>query len=116
MILRAIATTDILALAFPRLQRTLVVGLRPVAGDQLPVFLAPSLLTAAQALHALAAHRPELARIERYAQATWGGSTRAFAEQGLLPALLDRLSAEAGQDAMVVFEELQELERGQHQG
>jgi hypothetical protein len=31
----------------------------------------------------------------------------------MLPALLDRLSAEAGAGAMMVFAELQELERGQ---
>jgi hypothetical protein len=114
MILRAITTADVIALTFPRLQCTLVADLRPSEGAGPALFVSPvPLLTAARTLDALAAHRPDLAPIERYAQATWGGSTQAFAAQGLLPALLDRLSADAGPGAMVVFAELQELERGQ---
>jgi hypothetical protein len=112
MILRAIATADVVALAFPRLQRTLVADLRPIMSDRPALFVAPPLPTATQVLAALEAHRSERAVIERYAQVVWGGSMRAFAEQGILPALLDRLSADAGQDAMAVFEELQELEGG----
>ena len=43
--------------------------------------------------------------------ATWGGSTRAFAEQGVLPAILNRLPADETRDALAVFEELREAER-----
>jgi hypothetical protein len=113
MLLRALATADVVALTFPRLQCTLVADLRPLGDDRPALFVSPvPLLTAARALEALAAHRPGLAAIERYAQATWGGSTQAFAEQGILPALLDRLSVEAGREAMAVFEELRAVERG----
>jgi hypothetical protein len=111
MILRAIATADVIVLAFPRLQHTLVADLRPGGDDRPALFVAPHLYTAPQALGALAAHRPEGEPIARYAQATWGGSTRAFAEQGILPALLDRLTTDAGRDAMAVFTTLEEVER-----
>jgi hypothetical protein len=110
-ILRAIATADVVALAFPRLQCTLVADLRPGGSDRPALFVAPPLRTAADAMAALAAHRPALLPVARYARATWGGSTDAFAAQGILTALLDRLSTEAGRGAMATFAELQEAER-----
>lgn len=111
MILRAIATVDVVALAFPRLQCTLVADLRPGGPDRPALFVTPPLLSTTQALEVLAAHRPDLLPVERYARATWGGSTRAFAAQGILTALLDRLTADAGQGAMAAFAELQAAER-----
>lgn len=110
-VLRAIAAADVVALAFPRLQRTLVADLRPPRDDRPALFLTPSLFTETQALAALAANRPELAPVERFSRATWGGSTDSFAAQGILAALLDRLPADTGQGAMAAFATLQEAER-----
>jgi hypothetical protein len=110
-ILRSIARADVVSLAFPRLQRTLVLDLRPDTGNQPAVFVTQMMFTAAQELAAIEAHRPGLATIERYERAIWGGSTRAFAEQGVLPAILNRVPADETQDAMAVFEELREAER-----
>jgi hypothetical protein len=111
MILRSIARADVVSLLFARLQRTLVVDLRPDAGDRPAVFVTQMRFTATQELAAIEAHRPGLTAIERYERATWGGSTRAFAEQGVLPAILNRLPADETRDALAVFEELREAER-----
>ena len=97
-------------MAFPRLQRTLVLDLRPGTGDQPAVFVTQMLFTTAQELAATEANRPGLATIERYERTTWGGSTRAFAEQGVLPAILNRIPVDETRDAMAVFEELREAE------
>ncbi len=110
-ILRSIDRADVVSLVFARLQRTLVMDLRPDAGDRPAVFVTQMLFTAPQELAAIEAHRPGLGTIERYERATWGGSTRAFAEQGMLPAILNRLPADESRDAMAVFEELREAER-----
>jgi hypothetical protein len=110
MILRSIARADVVSLVFARLQRTLVMDLRPDAGDRPALFVTQMLFTATQELAAIEAHRPGLGTIERYERATWGGSTRAFAEQGMLPAILDRLPADETGDAMAVFEGLREAE------
>jgi hypothetical protein len=110
MILRSIARADVVSLEFARLQRTLVMDLRPDAGDRPAVFVTQMLFTATQELAAIEAHRPGLGTIERYERATWGGSTRAFAEQGMLPAILDRLPADEIRDAMAVFAGLREAE------
>jgi hypothetical protein len=110
MILRSIARAEVISLAFPRLQRTLVMDLRPDAGDRPAVFVTQMWFTVAQELAAIEAHRPGLATIERYERVTWGGSTRAFAEQGMLPAILNRIPADETREAMAVFEELREVE------
>ena len=55
--------------------------------------------------------RPGSAALDQFASVAWGGSTRAFAEQGVLPAILNRLPAENTQDAMAVFEQLRDAER-----
>lgn len=109
-ILRSIARADVVSLIFARLQRTLVMDLRPDAGDRPALFITQMLSTATQERAAIEAHRPGLATIERYERATWGGSMRAFAEQGVLPAILNRLPADETRDAMAVFAELREAE------
>jgi hypothetical protein len=111
MILQAIARADVVSLSFARLQRTLVMDLRPGADDRPSVFVTPLLFTAAQELAAIEAHRPGLGTINRFERATWGGSTGAFAEQGLLPAMLKRMPAAEAPGVMAIFEELQEAER-----
>lgn len=111
MILRSIAQADVLYLAFPRLQRALVVDLRRSADDGPAVFTTELLFATGREIVMIEARRPGLAAIDRFASVTWGGSTRAFAEQGVLPAILNRMPAENTRDAMIVFEELREAER-----
>ncbi len=110
MILQSLARADVLYLAFPRLQRALVVDLRRDAHQPPAVFLMDLYTTAAREVAAIEERRPGFAAIERFASVTWGGSTRAFAEQGVLPAILNRLPTESVDAAMVVFEELRDAE------
>jgi hypothetical protein len=111
MILRSIAGADVLYLAFPRLQRALVIDLRPRAVDGPAVFTTELLFASGREIAMIEARRPILTAVDRFASVTWGGSTRAFAEQGVLPAILHRLPAERTADAMAVFEELRDAER-----
>jgi hypothetical protein len=111
MVLRSIAGADLLYLAFPRLQRALVVDLRQPAADGPAVFTTELLFASGREIAMIEARRPRLTAIDRFASVTWGGSTRAFAEQGILPAILNRLPAEQTTGAMAVFEELSNAER-----
>jgi hypothetical protein len=111
LLLRSIAHADVIYLAFPRFSRALIIDLRDNEVER-PVMLVTDIhhmherqMTAVQSL------RPGFPTMHAFASVAWGGSTRAFAEQGILPALLDRLPAAYARDAMAVFDELREAER-----
>ncbi len=111
LLLRAIAHADVVYLAFPRFGRALIIDLRDNEAEH-PVML----VTDIHYLHerqmvAVRALRPGFPAMHAFASVAWGGSTRAFAEQGILPALLDRLPAAYTRDAMAVFDELRAAER-----
>jgi hypothetical protein len=111
LLLRSIAHADVIYLAFPRFSRALIIDLRDNEIEH-PVML----VTDIHYLHerqmvAVQALRPGFPAMHAFASVAWGGSTRAFAEQGILPALLDRLPAAYTQDAMAVFDELRDAER-----
>ena len=110
IILRSLARADVIYLAFPRLQRALVVDLRHNAVEPPAIFLMDLYATSAREVAAIEERRPSFAAIERFASVIWGGSTRAFAEQGVLPAILNRLPPENSRAAMVVFEQLRDAE------
>jgi hypothetical protein len=111
MILGSIAQADVMYLAFPRLQRALVVDLRSSESERPALFITELMFTAGREVAMIERLRPGLPAIERFASVTWGGSTRAFAEQGILPAILNRLPPEDSRDAMLDFEQLREIER-----
>ncbi len=111
MILRSIAGADVLYLAFPRLQRALVVDLRQSPADGPALFTTELLFASGREIAIIEARRPSLTAIDRFASVTWGGSTRAFAEQGIFPAILNRLPADQTAAAKAVFEELSAAER-----
>jgi hypothetical protein len=110
-ILRSVHQADVIYVAFPRFGRALVVDLRRSEAD-FPAMLVTKLeLTAEQQAAAVERLRPGSPALHRFASVAWGGSTRAFAEQGVLPAILNRLPAANTQDAMDIFEELRDAER-----
>ncbi len=111
-ILRAIRDAEAILIAFPRLDRALVVDTRNDNGNRPDIFIARIGITAEQQLQAVRTARPDLARMGQSVALVWGGSTRAFAEQGVLPALLNRLPADLTRDAMAVFEQLRQREGG----
>ena len=111
MILRSIAGADVVYLAFPRLQRALVVDLRQPSSDGPALFTTDLLFASGREIAMIEARRPSLGAVDRFASVTWGGSTRAFAEQGILPAILSRLHADQATGALAAFEELSKAER-----
>jgi hypothetical protein len=112
-ILRAVRDAELLYVAFPRLQRALVVDPRAGETDYPAVMIATLAFGAGREAAAMEKLRPGRPPSDRSIAATWGGSTRAFAEQGVLPAILNRLPAAQTAAAMAAFAELREAERGQ---
>ena len=103
---------EVLYLAFPRLQRALIVDLRPGTLDDLFVLVTVLAFGALRQAAAIATLHPDQPPSLDPLIATWGGSTRAFMEQGVLPAILNRLPAEHTKEVMIAFEELRVAERG----
>jgi len=112
-LLRAVHDAEVLYIAFPRLQRALVIDPRPGEPEYPAVLIATLAFGAGGQAAAVEKLRPGRPVSARSVALTWGGSTRAFAEQGVLPAILSRLPAACEQQAMAAFEELREAERGE---
>jgi len=111
-IIRAIRDAEAIHIAFPRLQRALVVDFRS-SEDTTPAACVVDLRFSTEGQIAVVAQfRPGHPPIERFVSAPWGGSTRAFAEQGILPAILNRLPPEQTAVAMAVFEGLRKADCG----
>ncbi len=111
-ILRAIRDAEAILIAFPRLERALVVDTRNDDGNRPATFIARLGFNAEQQLQAARTARPDVPPMDQFVMLTWGGSTRAFAEQGVLPAVLNRLPPDSTQEAMAAFEQLRQRERG----
>jgi len=93
-LLRAVHDAEVLSVAFPRLQRALVIAPRPGVPDYPAVLVATLGFGAGGQAAAVEKLRPGRPPSARSVAVTWGGSTRAFVEQGV-----------------AAFEELQEAER-----
>ncbi len=115
-ILRAIRDAEVVFVAFPRLERALIVDTRSDDGNRPDIFITRLGFNAEQQLQAARTTRPDVPPMDQFVMLTWGGSTRAFAEQGVLPALLNRLPADLTQEAMAVFNQLRQRERGPAKG
>jgi hypothetical protein len=111
-VLRAVRDAEVLYLAFPRLQRALVIDPRPGETDHPAVLVATLRFGAGGQAAAIEKLRPGRPLSDRSIATTWGGSTRAFAEQGVLAAIIARLPVEDEHVVMAAFEQLQEAERG----
>ncbi len=111
-LLRAVRDAEVLYVAFPRLQRALIVDPRPGAMNYPLVLVATLGFGAGQQAEAVEQVRPGQPPSERAIAVTWGGSTRAFVEQGVWAAIIARLPADGEEQAVAAFEELQEAERG----
>ena len=112
-LLRAVHDAEVLYVAFPRLQRALVIDSRPGEPDYPAVLVATLGFGAGGQVAAIEKLRPGRPPSARSVAVTWGGSTRAFAEQGMLPAILSRLPAADEQQAMAAYEEVRAAERGE---
>ncbi len=111
-LLAAIKRADVIYLLFPRVRQALLFDLRTSEHDRPAILLAPYEVAPAEQVARIAHLRPGFDAIKHLASLSWGGSTRAFAEQGILPALLGRLPPDLTPAAMAAFQSLREIERG----
>jgi len=96
----------------PRLQRALVIDPRPGEVDYPAALVATLAFGAGGQAAAVEQLRPGRPPSARSIAATWGGSTRAFAEQGVLAAIVARLAAADERAVLAAFAQLQEAECG----
>src|SRR4051812_17256445 len=92
-ILATIKHADVVFVSFPRVLRALLFDLRANGDSPAAVLVAPYTATPEGQIELVQQLRPGFATIERLVSVPWGGSTRAFIEQGVFPTLLNRLPA-----------------------
>jgi hypothetical protein len=114
-IIRALAEAEVMSIFFPRIGKALIVDTRHDA-EHGPVVLIDEMVgSAEERLESVRRLRPEFTDIAQLTLAPWLGSTRAFAEQGILEAIVERFHAmgyhDAANDAMTVFQRLRRYER-----
>lgn len=92
-IIRALAEAEVMSIFFPRVGKALIVDTRHDA-DRGPVVLMDDMVgSAEERLQSVRRLRPEFTEIAQLTLAPWLGSTRAFAEQGILEAIIRRFQA-----------------------
>ncbi|MCA1669629.1 MAG: hypothetical protein LC793_20015 [Thermomicrobia bacterium] len=114
-IIRALAEAEVMSIFFPRVGKALIVDTRHNA-DHGPVVLMDDMVSSAkERLQSVRRLRPEFTEIAQLTLAPWLGSTRAFAEQGIFDAIIERFRAmgfhDAAHDAICAFRELRRHER-----
>jgi len=114
-IIRALAEAEVMSIFFPRVGKALIVDTRHDA-DHGPVVLIDDMVgSAEERLQSVRRLRPEFTEIAQLTLAPWLGSTRAFAEQGIFDAIVERFRAmgflDAANGAMRAFRELRRQER-----
>jgi len=114
-IVRALAEAEVMSIFFPRIGKALIVDTRHDA-EHGPVVLIDEMVgSAEERLQSVRRLRPEFTEIAQLTLAPWLGSSRAFAEQGILEAIVERFHAmgyhDAANEAMTVFQRLRRHER-----
>jgi hypothetical protein len=114
-IIRALAEAEVMSIFFPRVGKALIVDTRHDA-DHGPVVLMDDMVgSAEERLQSVRRLRPEFTEIAQLTLAPWFGSTRAFAEQGIFDAIVERFRAMGyhgeARDAARTFRELRRRER-----
>ncbi len=114
-IIRALAEAEVMSVFFPRFRKSLIVDTRHDA-EHGPVVLIDDMVgSAEERLQSIRRLRPEFTEIGQLTLAPWIGSTRTFADQGVMEAIVERFHAlgyhDAADDATAVFQELRRHER-----
>ncbi len=113
-IINALAEAEVMSIFFPRVGKALIVDTRHDA-DHGPVVLIDEMVgSAEERLQSVRRLRPEFTEIAQLTLAPWLGSTRSFADQGILEAIVARFHAmgfhDAADEAMTVFHRLRRHE------
>jgi len=114
-IIRAVIEAEVMSIFFPRIGKALIVDTRHDA-DHGPVVLMDGMVgSAEERLQSVRRLRPEFTEIAQLTLAPWLGSTRAFAEQGIFDAIVERFRTmgfhDAAHDAIRAFRDLRRHER-----
>lgn len=114
-IIRALAEAEVMSIFFPQVGKALIVDTRHDAARGPVVLIDEMVSSAEERLQSVRRLRPEFKEIAQLTLAPWIGSTRAFSEQGILEAIVERFHAmgyhDAANDVMSVFQQLQRHER-----
>jgi hypothetical protein len=113
-IINALAEAEVMSIFFPRVGKALIVDTRHNA-EHGPVVLIDEMVgSAEERLQSVRRLRPEFTEIAQLTLAPWLGSTRSFAEQGILEAIIARFHAmgfhDAADEATTVFQRLRRYE------
>lgn len=109
-IINALGEAEVMSIFFPRVGKALIVDTRHNA-EHGPVMLIDEMVGSAdERLQSVRRLRPEFTELAQLTLAPWMGSTRAFAEQGILDAIVARFHAmgfhDAADEALIVFQRL----------
>ncbi|HEY8292889.1 MAG TPA: hypothetical protein VIG44_10395, partial [Thermomicrobiales bacterium] len=114
-IIRALAEAEVMSIFFPRVGKALIVDTRHDAGHGPVVLMDDMVGSAEERLQSVRRLRPEFTEIAQLTLAPWFGSTRAFAEQGIFDAIVERFRTmgyhDEAHDATRAFRELRRHER-----
>ncbi|HEY8292562.1 MAG TPA: hypothetical protein VIG44_08745 [Thermomicrobiales bacterium] len=114
-IIRALAEAEVMSIFFPRVGKALIVDTRHNA-DHGPVVLLDDMVgSAEERLQSVRRLRPAFTEIAQLTLAPWFGSLRAFDEQGIFAAIVERFRTmgyhDEANDATRAFRELRRQER-----
>ncbi len=114
-IIRALAEAEVMSIYFPRVGKALIVDTRHNAEHDPVVLLDEMVGSAQERLRSVQRLRPGFKELGQLTLAPWIGSVGAFAEQGILDAIVERFRAmgyhDAANEALAVFAALRQHER-----
>ncbi|MHB8646723.1 MAG: hypothetical protein ACYDAR_13115 [Thermomicrobiales bacterium] len=114
-IIHALAEAEVMSIFFPRIGKALIVDTRHDAEHGPVVLLDTMVGSAEERLQSVRRLRPEFTAIAQLTLAPWLGSTRAFIEQGIFDAIVERFRAmgfpEEAEAASIAIKELRRYER-----
>ena len=114
-IIRALAEAEVMSIFFPRIGKAFVVDTRHDTENGPAVFVDEMVSSPEERLQSIRRQRPQFKELAQLTLAPWFGSTRTFAEQGILEAIVGRLHAlgfpDAADGAMTAFRHLRRAER-----
>jgi hypothetical protein len=113
-IIRALAEAEVMSIFFPRIGKAFIVDTRHDAENGPAVFVDEMVSSPEERLQSIRRQRPQFKELAQLTLAPWFGSTRTFAEQGILGAIVERLHAlgfpDAAEEAAEAFRSLRRAE------
>ncbi len=114
-IIQVIAEAEVMSIFFPRVGKALIVDTRYNPEAAPTVFVDEMAGSPQDRLDSIRRLRPQFKELAQLTLAPWVGSTRSFAEQGLLDAVVARFHSEGfpetADEARVAFHQMQRFER-----